>query len=219
LGSINLESLRKIKDYCRFPSTTKIATLTDNQATFLNVHDLRQLISHGKPILHIPIVMFLAILCNQYELSYVDPSFSVSLIQRGWEATKYLFALKRQRRVDRPDLITDKVIAIPIFINGCHWVSVCRRVINNRVTFFYADDMNSPATEQRVRQMLSRANTDGIFHPENASWISCPSIYYRPHSNECGPRTLLALTIMMLHPTPHLHMLLKYMHPNIAQEE
>jgi len=192
LGSIDLESFCKIKDYCKFPPTTKIATLTDNQATFINVHDLRQLILHGKPISYIPIVMFLAILCNQYELSYVDPSFSVSLIQRGWETTKHRFALRRQRRIDHPDLTTDEVIAIPSFINDCHWVSVCCRVINSRVTFFYADDMNNPTTEHRVCQMLSRANTDGIFYPKNASWISCPSNYYRPHSNECGLTLLRA---------------------------
>jgi hypothetical protein len=52
--------------------------------------------------------------------------------------------------------------------------------------------MNNPTTEHRVCQMLSRANTDGIFYPKNASWISCPSNYYRPHSNECGLTLLRA---------------------------
>lgn len=41
---------------------------------------------------------------------------------------------------------------------------------------------------------------------------------YRPHSNKCGPRTLLALTAMASHPFPHCNMLLPYMNDNLAQQ-
>jgi hypothetical protein len=46
--------------------------------------------------------------------------------------------------------------------------------------------------------------------------MNCINYTYRPHSNECGPRTLLALTIMMLHPDPTSSILLPFLHHNIA---
>jgi hypothetical protein len=47
--------------------------------------------------------------------------------------------------------------------------------------------------------------------------MNCFGYTYFPHSNEYGPHTLLALHIMALHPSPHPHMLLPMMHPNLAQ--
>jgi hypothetical protein len=44
-----------------------------------------------------------------------------------------------------------------------------------------------------------------------------PSHITPPHSNECGPRSLIATTVLGLHPLPSPHILLPYMHPNIAQ--
>jgi hypothetical protein len=43
------------------------------------------------------------------------------------------------------------------------------------------------------------------------------SFTYRPHSNECGPRTLLALAVTVCHPDPSASILLPYMDENIAQ--
>jgi hypothetical protein len=40
---------------------------------------------------------------------------------------------------------------------------------------------------------------------------------YVPHSNECGPRALLAAAIYSLHPNPNKNSLIPAMHPNIAQ--
>lgn len=47
--------------------------------------------------------------------------------------------------------------------------------------------------------------------------ISVKTTTYLPHSNECGPHTLLALTIMGLHHNPDESMLIPFMHANIAQ--
>ncbi len=85
------------------------------------------------------------------------------------------------------------------------------------VEFFYADDLNCKHTEAIVKQHLSTANTDSVFHPIGSKWTTCTNYTYTPHSNECGPRTLLALTGMGLHPTPHQNMLLLFMHPNLSQ--
>jgi len=97
-------------------------------------------------------------------------------------------------------------------------VAVARRIINNRTYFFYADDMGSPAHERKVKDLLSTAQTDSIFNPQDSIWVSCNNICYRPHSNECGPRSLLALAVMLTHPNPCQNMLIPYMHQNITQE-
>ncbi len=86
--------------------------------------------------------------------------------------------------------------------------------MNGQVIFFYADDLNCPSSELLIKGLLS--NTSEEFYPPSALWINCTNYTYRPHSNECGPRTLLALTIMLLHPDPTSSILLPFMHHNIA---
>jgi hypothetical protein len=90
--------------------------------------------------------------------------------------------------------------------------------IHGRTYFFYAEDMSGPANELMVKRLLSNAQTDSDFHPPNSIWVSCKNIFYRPHSNECGSRSLLALAVMLTHPNPCHMMLMPYMHPNVAQE-
>lgn len=109
------------------------------------------------------------------------------------------------------------MILIPYHVHENHWVAVSCYEINNEVTFYYADDLNCQQTEIIVKHRLSTANTDPVFHPIGSNWINCANYTYTPHSNECGPRTLMALTVMGLHTTPHPNMLLPFMHPNIAQ--
>jgi hypothetical protein len=76
--------------------------------------------------------------------------------------------------------------------------------------------MNQQSTEKQIKELFQSCQCS-LFYPKTAIWISCKSVTYRSHSNECGPRTLLATAIMMLHPTPSENMLLEYMSPNIAQ--
>jgi len=109
-------------------------------------------------------------------------------------------------------------IAIPMFLNRNHWVAVCRRIINGRMYFFYADDMSGSTNEQMIQCLPSNAQTDSEFHPPKSIWVLCKNIFYRPHSNECGSHSLLALAVMPTHPNPSHMMLLPYMHPNVAQE-
>jgi len=55
------------------------------------------------------------------------------------------------------------------------------------------------------------------FYQSNAIWHNFPSYTYLPHSNECGPHTLMALSVFALHPDPSQNMLLPYMNSNLAQ--
>jgi len=95
-------------------------------------------------------------------------------------------------------------------------VALVRRVINHHVYFLYSDDLNRKSTETHIRQALQQI-ADPLFFPPNTTWIHCKSHTFRPHSNECGPRVMLALAIMGLHPNPNEHILLPYMHGNLAQ--
>jgi hypothetical protein len=75
--------------------------------------------------------------------------------------------------------------------------------------------MNHPTTEALIKRTLS--SCDREFYPVHSKWISCVNYTFSPHSNECGIRTLLALSIFALHPNPTEHCLLPYMHHNLAQ--
>jgi hypothetical protein len=76
--------------------------------------------------------------------------------------------------------------------------------------------MNNASTEAEIRTILT-TRTSSEFYPPSAKWIQCKNLTYWPHSNECGPRTLLAATILALHPNPSQHILMPIMHQNLAQ--
>jgi hypothetical protein len=75
--------------------------------------------------------------------------------------------------------------------------------------------MNSDNTFDSINSQYTSQLTSHNFHPESAKWINY-NMYY-PHSNECGPRTMLALTIMSIHPSLSNTILLLFMDANIAQ--
>jgi hypothetical protein len=142
------------------------------------------------------------------------------LLQRdGWTHIKRFFATNhrnRQRSIYRPHTTGEPTIFIPCFINNNHWTALVRRELNGRVLFLYADDMNCPSTEASIQRTFHQ-QTDPSFYPPATEWITCHTTTYSPHSNECGPRTLLARSIMALHPSPSSSILLPYMHHNLAQ--
>jgi hypothetical protein len=76
--------------------------------------------------------------------------------------------------------------------------------------------MNDSNIAHDVRMLITN-HTDQSFCPPNTEWVQCDTIHYLPHSNECGPRTILALNLFAIHPHPHKQMLLPFMHSNIAQ--
>lgn len=81
--------------------------------------------------------------------------------------------------------------------------------------FFYADDLNNHSTETTLWQLLID-QTPAEIYPRNATWVRCHSLTNIPHSNECGPHTILALAIIASHLNPHSCLLLPYMHTNLG---
>ncbi len=157
-------------------------------------------------------------LCYTVKCPFVCPQFLPLLQQRGWAQIKSYFSPHKthpRRTLYKPGLTGEPAIAIPCYIHGCHWVAVARREIHGRVLFLYSDDLNDNYTERIVKQQLEQTCEE--FYLADAEWINCKSITYAPHFNECGPRTALALTILMTHPAPHINMLINFMHPNLSQ--
>jgi len=152
---------------------------------------------------------------------YLNTNFHRVLSQQGWDSAYNTFFLHNdssryaKRTTSKPSIDTDTIL-IPIHIHGCHWVALARKKICQDTYFLYADDLNSPNTYDTVRTTYS-SSTSPTFHPANSIWIKCHSYTYQPHSNEFGPRCLLALAIMATHSTHSSTMLPPYMDENIAQ--
>jgi hypothetical protein len=160
---------------------------------------------------------FLTVISHQCCMYYLSTFFMFLLKRdRSWSSIQNCFSTSTVPDMSTPTVSADEPILIPCHVNGIHWVDPVRRVIRNRVHFFYADDLNHHDTEQNIKQLLTN-HADRRFYPTDAIWVSCPSVTYSPHSNKCGPRTLFALMVLALHPTPSARMLLPFMTSNLAQ--
>jgi hypothetical protein len=162
--------------------------------------------------------LYLEKLTIHYGITYLATSYLYTLKLQGWERLQSYFAgyRNRPRTNSRPCVTGESAIILPCFVEGCHWVIVVRREVEGRVLFLYADDLNSITTEANIKELLS-TKTSSAFYPPSTKWIKCKNFTYRPHSNECGPRSLLAATILALHPAPSQDILMPLMHNNLAQ--
>jgi hypothetical protein len=180
--------------------------------------DLRNLISHGEPINDEVMYLFLEIFCSLFNYTFITEKLTTLLHRNGWSTiiARYFANDQSQRSINKPYLTQEPAIAIPCFVNGGHWVAVVRREIKAQVYFLYSDDLNQESTERHLKELFSSCPCQ-VFYPSTAIWINCKATTYHPHSNECGPRSLLAISIMMLHPDPNEDILMEYMSSNLAQ--
>ncbi len=208
-----------ITQYCQLPSEMILASSIVKPTVVLTSHDLRNLLTHGQPTNDNTIYLFLEIFCSFFNYTFLTEKFLTLLNREGWQKIRRYFSnakKSKERSTYGPDMSGEPAIAIPCFINGAHWIALVRREIQGQVYFLYSDDLNNPSSEAHIRQILSE-QTDDTFYPPSAKWINCRAFTYSPHSNECGPRTLLAISVMLLHPEPAANILLEYMSPNLAQ--
>ena len=192
--------------------------LSSIRAQNVTAHCLRELLSNGEMTRDSILNTFLAILCAEHNLAYLS-TFFITILRRDktWDSLRNWFATDELvADYDSPTMNSARPILIPCHVNGAHWVALVRRIIDQQVHFLYADDLNQSSTEEHLKELLlEHAAPD--FYPADAVWMHCKSVTFRPHSNECGPRTLFALTVMALHPNPSPEVLLPYMSPNLAQ--
>ena len=207
--------LNIIPTFCHGPSTT-VLRLCRKTDIHITTNDMRDIISHNSPIYHESLVLGLELLCATYNSSYVDPSFIPILKTQGWSKVEKRFSETELRhRIDHP-FYGYPSIAIPVHVGGSHWVALCRRIINGITYFLYADDLNNHTTEYNLRRLIKNCTCPN-FCPSNSQWINCSTPNFQPHSNECGPRTMLALAVMVTHPAPHHKILQPYISTNLAQ--
>jgi hypothetical protein len=180
--------------------------------------DLRDLLSYSKPIADETITLYLELLTTQYDIAFLATNTIPKLQTEGWTAVKRSFASyrNRSRTNTRPFMTGESAIVIPCYVDDCHWVTVVRREVDSHVIFLFADDLNNTRTEQSIKTLLS-LHTSPTFYPSTSKWIVCRNYTYSPHSNECGPRSLVAATILALHPNPSNYILLPCMHDYLAQ--
>lgn len=181
------------------------------------------LLSYGSPINDSIICTFLSSLHSSCpETHFLDTNFHRKLKQLGWPHAYHHFFLHHQsskysKKTQQKPTIDSPTILIPIYANGSHWIALVRTVFNNQTFFLYSDDLNSSNTADHIRSQYLATHTDLVFHPNNMTWINCHFFTFLPHSNKCGPRTILAFTVMSQHPHPTENILLPFMDNNIAQ--
>jgi hypothetical protein len=210
--------LERIRLGCHQTPHHVLVHSTKNKKIFITSTQLHHLMENGKGINDEILHLFLETLCHSTNLTFLCPQFLPLLHRDGWSKIKKYFSPSKdhpQRSIYKPGLQREPAIAIPCYIHGCYWVVVTRHEIHGRVIFLYSDDLNNVTTEDLVWQHLRNTSTE--FFPGDAEWISCRSLTYHPHFNECGARTALALTIMMTHPNPHKNILIGFMDPNLSQ--
>jgi len=178
-----------IKEYTQGPPRQQILCSTRNAQISISVTDLRELIAPTSPIYQELLILGLEIACPIFQESYLEPAFFPILQQNGWSGVKNWFVNNRSYN-HHPNL------SIPVHIMGNHWVAVCRRTDSSLTTFYYADDINDASIETTIKNLLF-VNAPQYFCPLGSRWVSCENTTYRPHSNECGPRKMLALSVMM----------------------
>lgn len=133
---------------------------------------------------------------------------------QGWPSMQRWITNQITHQPNRPSYMDSSILTL--HINGNHWAALNKRLLGNRVQFFYADDLNSPTIENQACQAIYN-NTSTHFCPPDALWITCDTPKFQPHSNECGPHTILALAVLASYHTPHSSVLQQYITHSLAQ--
>lgn len=218
--SITHHDLKKLVTICQHEPTIPILCRPRNTGITMTVEDLQDLVSYGTSIGDSIVTLYMELLCSTYNICYLPMDFILRLKQHGWKEVQRFFSQpnrnNRKRSICRPNLQKEKTIIIPAFIHNSHWVALVRHNINGTITFYYSDDMNNCNDEENLRTLI-QTQTCKEFCPASAIWINCASNYCMTHSNECGPRTILACHVMATHPSPFKEMLFPLMHTNLAQ--
>jgi hypothetical protein len=220
LQTIQYDEIAHLRTVCQQAQNMSIIRCAHDNSLFITRNDIQSLLTHGRPTNDHVMLLYIKIVSDTYKIPFLYTDFIPRLINEGWINVERYFSdpsrHTRRRTLNRPNMGGEPAIIIPAHINESHWLALVRREYNNKVLFLYADDMNSPTTERDIKHVIKH-QTNEIFCPSDAQWIKCKNTYFTPHSNECGPRTLLALHIMATHPAPDKNILTHLMHPNLAQ--
>jgi len=203
--------------------TSIIPSTTSTPIPNLSYSDFKELLDYGSPIRDSVIHAFLLVLKSlTTNIYFLDTNFNRDFSNHGWSYAylKYFrheFSSRHAQSTRFKPTLLSPTIIIPIHIHNNHWITLVRRIIGKTTFFFYSNDLNSANSEEIIQQLYSHENTSSSFHPIGSQWKNIISYTYHPHSNECGPRSLLAAFVTALHPNPSKYILLPFLHANIAQ--
>jgi hypothetical protein len=218
--------IKLIIDSALQPCNNRLYNVSGHRYDNITTSNFRDLISYNHPINDSIIHQYLTILCNfSNDMYFLDTFFFRDLCQHGWEYSHSKYFLSESTRniykgsKSKPPQYGVPIILIPVHINDNHWVAVTRRETHQKVSFYYSDDLNLYNMEKYIKSQLQTHCKGTNFYPDTTEWISVKTTTYLPHSNECGPRTMLALTVMGLHnhPNPNESILVPFMDAHIAQ--
>lgn len=215
---MNEHDYKNIQNHSCVSNETLLISDTTQRELFFTGKQLKDLITPGTMTNDNTMTLYLERICAIYHIKFLSTFFFTVLRRdKSWQRVARWFKSPMNTQQTKKPLITgEQAINIPIHVHGSHWVALVRREYQGRVLFLYADDLNCTKTERSIKKLL-QDHADRTFFPPTAQWLHCNSITYLPHTNECGPRTLLALTIMSSAYHIHENILMPYMHPNIAQ--
>jgi hypothetical protein len=128
-----------------------ITYLTEARAQNITTTCLRELLAHGAMTKDTILNTFLAVLCAGHNLTFLSPFF-MHLLRRDQAWLPYWFAETLDLQTySFPSLHSNLPILIPCHVQGSHWVGVVRRVVNDKVYFLYADDLNQVSIKVEIR--------------------------------------------------------------------
>ncbi len=98
------QNLATLAAYCSRSATITFVQHHTNQEMHVTTTDLRDLLSHSKPIADETITLYLELLTRQYNLAYMATNIIPKLQSDGWGAIQRYFAnyRNRPRRNTRP---------------------------------------------------------------------------------------------------------------------
>jgi hypothetical protein len=186
--------------------------------TSTSVSSLLQLLTYDSPIDDSVIHTFISSVCaTQTEILSLDTNFHRILSSQGWPCANHTFFLhKNSSNYSKKRIKSNFNHSYYYDSYPCSWASLdCPCPSQNQWTrlFFIFRQLEFFAYFRCYSVGLQPSK----HLPTNSTWINCHGYTYHPHSNECGPCTLLALVIMSLHPNPSSNILLPFMHPNLAK--
>jgi hypothetical protein len=225
VSSIPKENISKIQQLYWDSATfhdSHITSYMNVKNPYVTLSSFHSLLTYGEPIddsIFYSFFKLLRVTCP--DCHTVDTNFHRLFMPHGWETAYRKFFIHAQssnysKKSNSKPSLNSATILIPIHIQGCHWVALVHRTIAGRVFFMYSGDMNSINTTETIRMKYASQTSDS-FHPHDSIWINCNNFTYFPHSNECSPRTIPALTVLACHPSPSPNILLPFMDDNIAQ--
>jgi hypothetical protein len=137
--------------------SNSITDLHGSTIPSINHLSFRQLLQFGSPINDSIMRTFLSLLHkNNEDIHTLDTNFHRVLCSKGWDAAFKAFFLhehssKHAKKTKNKPTISSSNITIPLHVDSSHWIILVQRVINNRVFFFYCDDLNNKKHESHIR--------------------------------------------------------------------